>query len=236
VSAPGRRHWNFFCSLAAVTAAAAVVTPRGAAATAALALALGAAHQTALSMGLARWVQEAPRDGWVSANKEGLASLPGCLALLLAGDAVGELLRPQPTLGRWRRVLAQLLALDGALWAAAHAADVAVQPASRQLCNLSYGLWASAQVLLCLCVCLGAALVWPLPPPPLVETLNRHLLPTFLLANLLTGAANLALPTATASAPVAMAVLLAYMAAVCAGVGALDAEQRRLATVPKYSS
>ena len=50
----------------------------------------------------------------------------------------------------------------------------------------------------------------------LVEALNRRLLRTFLLANLLTGATNLALPTATAGAPLALGVLLVYMAAVCA--------------------
>ena len=48
-----------------------------------------------------------------------------------------------------------------------------------------------------------------------------HLLAAFLLANVLTGAVNMTLPTMDATAPFAAAVLVAYVAVVCAVAAAL---------------
>ena len=54
--------------------------------------------------------------------------------------------------------------------------------------------------------------------PALLHAFNHHLLGAFLLANILTGAVNLALPTMDASAPFALAVLCTYMAILCVAV------------------
>ena len=62
----------------------------------------------------------------------------------------------------------------------------------------------------------------PQPPPPLLGALNAHLLGLFLLANVLTGAVNMALPTMDASAPFALGVLGAYMATLCAAAIQLE--------------
>ena len=58
--------------------------------------------------------------------------------------------------------------------------------------------------------------------PALLHAFNHHLLGAFLLANILTGAVNLALPTMDASAPFALAVLCTYMAILCAAVTASE--------------
>ena len=219
-------HWNFFFTLALVAAAAGVATPRSAATTALCASALLLLHQAALSWGgLAEWVESAPRLGVFSANKEGLASLPGYLAIWWLGDALGETFRPRASCGDWWRALARLAAAAAALLVAAHLADAHVQRASRRLCNLAYALWVVSQVLVATCLCLASDLAprWPpQPTPPLLGALNSHLLGLFLLANVLTGAVNLALPTMDASAPFALGVLGVYMATLCAAVMQLE--------------
>ena len=217
-------------------------------------------------------------------RQEGLASLPGYLAVWWLGDAIGAVLRPRAAARSWWRALAELGLLTlvlgaGAprtppprarlappptravaltpglaplcrlLCAASFIADAAVQRASRRLCNLAYSLWVvaqarrapepsctparpaavpacSPQTLLVLCICLATSLVCPAPAPDLLGALNRHLLGVFLLANLLTGAVNLTLPTMHASGPFGLCVLCAYMTAVCAAACAAEGPRR----------
>jgi hypothetical protein len=87
-------HWNFFLTAAAVgLLTLAVRVPRR------LLLPVGllvaAAHQAALSLGgLSDWVHSEERGpGWVSLNKEGVASVAGYWAIHLLGAAAGEHLR-----------------------------------------------------------------------------------------------------------------------------------------------
>lgn len=84
----------------------------------------------------------------------------------------------------------------------------------------------SPQTLLVLCICLATSLVCPAPAPDLLGALNRHLLGVFLLANLLTGAVNLTLPTMHASGPFGLCVLCVYMTAVCAAACAAEGPRR----------
>jgi len=58
--------------------------------------------------------------------------------------------------------------------------------------------------------------------PRLVAAVSRALLPTFLVANLLTGAANLALDTAAVADGPAAALLCAYLGVVCCAAGVLS--------------
>lgn len=220
-------HWNFFFTLALVAAAAAVATPASARATALCAAALLLLHQAALLCGIAQWVEHTPRRGLLSANKEGLASLPGYLAIWWLGDAIGAVLRPRAAARSWWRALAELGLLTLVLGAASFIADATVQRASRRLCNLAYSLWVVAQTLLVLCICLGTSLVCPGPAPELLDALNRHLLGVFLLANLLTGAVNLTLPTMHASGPFGLCVLCVYMVAVCAAACAAEGSKEK---------
>ena len=89
------------------------------------------------------------------------------------------------------------------------------------------GCACSPQSLLVLCICLATSLVCPGPAPDLLGALNRHLLGVFLLANLLTGAVNLTLPTMHASGPFGLCVLCVYMVAVCAAACAAEGERER---------
>lgn len=70
-------HWNFFFTLALVTATAAIATPASVRATALCVAALFLVHQVVLVCGLAQWVEHAPRLGIFSANKVCGALRPG---------------------------------------------------------------------------------------------------------------------------------------------------------------
>ena len=220
--------------------------------------------------------------------QEGLASLPGYLAIWWLGDALGAAFRPRASARGWWRALAQLGLLTAALWAGAPPprcprsiarrdgpdCSARMRPGRTQArwsrtrsCSgrraacatwrTRCGSWRRrarappgratplllrpeteaarppapparpAQVLLVLGICLASSLLCPGPTPVLLRALNRHLLGAFLLANVLTGAVNLTLPTMHASAPFALAVLCAYMVAVCAAACGAEALRER---------
>ena len=89
-------HWNFFFTLAAVSVLSSAVLTAGARCglrpshCAPLALALVAAQQAALSLtGLSAFILDAPRRTFLEQNREGLASVPGYLALHFIGVHIG---------------------------------------------------------------------------------------------------------------------------------------------------
>ena len=186
-------------------------------------------------------MRSAPRTSLLSANKEGLVSLPGYLALSLAGSACAPLLHnthilskrltsadaPLPHAREATQRMRVLLLLGTSMWLAASAADTYVESTSRRLCNVPYALWVISQTCLALALAtarevVGADRVGFPAPPPLLKAVNSFPLSVFLLANLLTGAVNLSVDTMTASDTVAAAVLCAYMLVVCAAAVALD--------------
>ena len=233
-----RLHWNLFFTLAAVAIVAPFIERRHACAAwqrAAWCTALLSLHQLALSWGgLRSFVRNAPRTGWVSANKEGLVSLPGYLALSLAGGCAADLFRAclvPPSMSHTMGPLA-FGAAALAMWVASELLDVAVEPTSRRVCNAAYVAWIAAQTLLSLGLCALPSL--PAVPLlhhhhhhpqqqqhevelPLLEAVGHQPLGFFLAANLLTGAVNLAMETDSADALSAAMILAAYMALLCVG-------------------
>ena len=211
-------HWNFFFTLALAQMAGSMLSAADARVTALRGALTLSAHQLALNSGLGEWVRTAPRINLLSANKEGVSSLSGYGALYLFGDAAGALLLPKPHAHHWWHALAQLLGIDLFLWIAASLSEhFLAEAASRQLCNMPYALWVSAQFVLVLCVCLLGCIMWPQArTPPVLDRIAKRPLATFLLANLLTGAvnlvfSNLSISTMHASHALASAILMVYM-------------------------
>jgi phosphatidylinositol glycan class W len=68
------------------------------------------------------------------------------------------------------------------------------------------------------------------PPKPILvlEVFNHNLLPTFLLANLLTGLVNMSMHTIFVSSSKAFATLLAYLAALVGMMALAEAKKLRL--------
>lgn len=88
---------------------------------------------------------------------------------------------------------------------------------SRRSTNLPFCCWAlvvNLPILIAAEFLSGAAAAPLLRPTPLSESLSRHGLSCFFIANLLTGAVNLAIPTIHVGSIAAFFVLLAYMTAI----------------------
>lgn len=216
-------HWNFFLTLAAVRGLTLFVPPvaSGSSLTAGI-LGLGvlAAHQGLLSLGGLTEVIHSEERGsdFLSLNKEGIFSLPGYFALHLLGCTCGAALEEvagpssQVRVGQQRRVVAGIAGLWTAFWAV----NKWIEPVSRRACNASYILWMlglNAQSLALLSIATAALPTQPLPP--LLQAINDTMLPTFLVANVLTGAVNIVIDTMKVGDWVARILVVVYMAIVC---------------------
>jgi glucosaminylphosphatidylinositol acyltransferase len=229
-------HWNFFFTLAGVACIAAILPLFGTPA-ATLATTLAISYQALLSLTpLSAWLERNDRDphNLLDANKEGLVSLVGYVALYYSGAALASLvnsLTPVPldtkerqsaslgcrfSVSRWhiRMTLAATV-----LWLATLLSDVFVQPVSRRLCNLTYVLWTTSMAVTLLYAAAVAELVSAKvakvcrPGCPVLDGLSKHQLAAFLAANVMTGVINLTMDTLSAGPVWTWGVLGVYTVA-----------------------
>ncbi|KAF8635696.1 hypothetical protein AX15_000321 [Amanita polypyramis BW_CC] len=99
-------HWNFFLTLALLPILQVILHPLILRFSITfLGLAVGIVHQIFLSCAdLQDYVLNAPRISWISANKEGIVSLPGYLSIHLLGLSIGTLILP-PSPSWFRRMM-----------------------------------------------------------------------------------------------------------------------------------
>ena len=211
------------------------------------------------STDLKGYILVSPRGlGLLSKNREGVFSFLGYFAIFLAGRAAGIRIIPRgtnssrsPQQAR-KRVLAILgvqalswsaLFLLNSTYAMGYGANI---PVSRRLANMPYALWVSAfnnaQLFL---FCLLETIFFPsvhrasgkdgeaervsFATSHVLKAFNKGGLAIFLVANLLTGAVNLSVPTLDVSTAQAMAILIGY-AAVLTGIAlGLDRANIKLA-------
>ncbi|ETW77608.1 hypothetical protein HETIRDRAFT_480289 [Heterobasidion irregulare TC 32-1] len=96
-------HWNFFLTLGFIPVLQVLLHPIIVhAPISMIGVLVALAHQCALSLGLSSYVLDAPRTGLISANKEGIVSLIGYLAIHLLGLSTGTFLLP-PSPSHFRR-------------------------------------------------------------------------------------------------------------------------------------
>lgn len=202
-------------------------------------LVLAGAYQVLLSRtALQDFLLSDARPGLWGENKEGLASLPGYIAIFLVGLSIGEhVLRlgesrdAGPGAGeklakRKTELMLELLGYAAASWLAIWALGWLGVGVSRRFANLPYVLWTTAYNTSYLAGFLALELALfpagaagsgaPDACPPLLEAVNRNGLAVFLAANLLTGLVNVSMQTMYASRAAALAVLGAYSAVTCA--------------------
>ncbi|NWY70865.1 PIGW protein, partial [Erithacus rubecula] len=151
-------HWNFFFTLALVRLAASVllaVFPRHKAWLVAVALAV--LYQLLLSSSSLRGFilhgsdGRGSRRGFLDANREGLLSLCGYLAVYLASVQVGLWLQQRRgTVREWLQALRGLALALVALWALLQLCQMCTEPVSRRMANLPFCVWVLAQCLLLL--------------------------------------------------------------------------------------
>ncbi|XP_068725962.1 phosphatidylinositol-glycan biosynthesis class W protein-like isoform X1 [Montipora capricornis] len=82
------------------------------------------------------------REGFLDANREGLCSCAGFLALYLIGVQLGKFLfQKRNTVGQWVKVLLVLITIDVVFYFFVQVSQLLVSPISRRMANLSYVLW-----------------------------------------------------------------------------------------------
>ena len=242
-------HWNFFFTLAMIPPLVAVFDnlfiyfPSYSL----LALVVGVFYQIALdSTTLTEYILTAPRSDLLSKNREGIFSSFGYLSIFLAGQGVGTIVLPRHTTSKsliHQGIVPKLViwtALWGVLFFACTHYRLAGLSVSRRISNLPYILgvnaFNSAQIMI---FCLIEAYAFPdlydnrqsesmaarkrtEASSRLLRSFNRNGLAVFLIANLLTGAVNLTLPTLEMSNVASMGVLLIYMGIVSGVALGLD--------------
>ncbi|EDW57100.1 uncharacterized protein PIG-Wb [Drosophila virilis] len=209
-----------------------------------LGLGLLVCHQLALTLGgISEYVmnEDLPRSTFVSANREGLFSLPGFVAIYLLSICLSRWLVSKTSLSYNEIVgkLRSLLIISVLCWLLMAGSAYAVGIA-RVTCNLGYVSWMMFLItsMLCLSIFIFHLVIdddnetlgdiESLEKSPLIATgsgnakdrgdllvicnsLNMNGLVFFLLANILTGGVNIFLEPEYRSDPASVFILLAYM-------------------------
>ncbi|XP_078657894.1 glucosaminyl-phosphatidylinositol-acyltransferase PIGW-like [Branchiostoma floridae x Branchiostoma belcheri] len=142
-------HWNFFFTLAVVRVlSTAVLQFAGTGMSGLLSLVLAVQYQFALSnQGLQDFVLHGSdgrgsRRGFLDANREGICSCWGFLAVYFAGVELGRFIfKKRSTVQQWLVACVQLLVTCGVFWVLLVLCVEHVEPVSRRTANLPYQLW-----------------------------------------------------------------------------------------------
>ncbi|KAJ9476259.1 GPI-anchored wall transfer protein 1 [Pseudozyma hubeiensis] len=250
-------HWNFFFTLSVLPLASSVgrlMARGGGVRFSVVGVGISLLHQILLKT--TPWEQWAlsdtvKRDTLWNANKEGLTSITGYLAIFYIGLDLGHYVLPLDPYFAYRKIrrrranprtdkLAMILASLAILeWSGYGLVSVMGGRTSRRLANLPYVLWVVAfntSFLLGYVVVYGLVLQ-PVEEqegradsmtPGLLEDLNRHSLTVFLAANVLTGLVNLTVETMYTRDAVAVGLLLVYVGVCCGLARWLSARGYRL--------
>ncbi|XP_068601044.1 phosphatidylinositol-glycan biosynthesis class W protein [Brachionichthys hirsutus] len=145
-------HWNFFFTLAIVRVATSVIfTVLPASQSWIFALLISGIYQFTLdTSGLKEFIIHNDDRGkdFLHANKEGIFSLVGYVAIYMAGVQVGVyVMQPRSQVRQWLRALFNLLLGCFVLYAALCICETLVEPVSRRLANLPFCMWSVAQSL-----------------------------------------------------------------------------------------
>ncbi|KAJ2529595.1 Glucosaminyl phosphatidylinositol (GlcN-PI) nositol acylation protein [Coemansia sp. RSA 1935] len=220
-------HWNFFFTLGLLP----ICVPLGLSLCGDLrvtSMALLVVYQALYSLTpLGNWLEHADRTNIVAANREGIFSFVGYLAMFLLGMSLGQEVLPDAPTFKARRM--RLVSVLG-VWTTAlisfflFSFVLGIEP-SRRFANAPYCFWVAG---------FNAAMLWvfmvieedvdsKLPPqlaragrpagyevPVILEAINGNSLTTFLVANLLTGAINMQVETLLCTTVQSMLVLGGY--------------------------
>lgn len=154
-------HWNFFFTLATVRVVASMVfAVLPASQSWVLALLISGFYQFTLeTSGLKAFIiHDSDREkDFIHANKEGVFSAVGYVAIYMAGVQVGlYVMQPRSQVKQWLKALFKLLLGSFVLYTALYPCQTLMEPVSRRLANLPFCIWSVAQSLLFMS-CLGIA-------------------------------------------------------------------------------
>uniref|UniRef100_A0A1A9VZW8 Phosphatidylinositol-glycan biosynthesis class W protein n=1 Tax=Glossina brevipalpis TaxID=37001 RepID=A0A1A9VZW8_9MUSC len=196
-------------------------------------------HEIALQSGLRLFVMDSnlPRDTFATANREGLCSLPGFVALYILSVYFGKQFRTKETatFSNLKKKL-KLLIFGTCVNSILVILSIMTTGIARVTCNIGYVLWilniASGMSLLYIIVFdIALDTIWPMPSakqsdrndyctssshmhpevPLVMEAINYNGLTFFLLANILTGAVNIYLKPEERNDAESVLILMVYM-------------------------
>lgn len=235
-------HWNFFFTLAFTNVVCSVILKyvnRSTYGYFFMFLGLTITYEITLQIGLQDWIlSDAPRHDFVSANREGIASIMGYVALYFGGITLGRQLRScdKYNVSGNFDMMKMLLVFTTLLWSVT-ATCHSTFGVSRRLANMGYIFWILAftttVIALLLLVEFSVIMIKVvgvkqpdenvLFVPKLLEAINRNGLLFFLLGNVLTGMFNIHVQTFTLNSATSFIVLNIYMIMNCAAVAILQA-------------
>lgn len=154
-------HWNFFFTLAIVRVVASVLLAVFPVSQSwVMALLIGGLYQFTLETTELKSFMIHNNDrakDFLHANKEGIFSVAGYVAIYMAGVQVGlYVMQPRSHVREWLRVMCNLLLGSFVLYVALYTCLTLVEPVSRRLANLPFCLWNIAQSMFFMS-CLGTA-------------------------------------------------------------------------------
>nr|XP_024397388.1 uncharacterized protein At4g17910-like isoform X2 [Physcomitrium patens] len=127
-----------------------------------------------------------------------------------------------------RGVVVGIWVLDVFLWVLTVWADYFVERISRRTCNLSYVLFVLAQNFEVIGIFMLAEVLAPLREIAILNVFDRNMLPTFLLANLLTGLVNMSMYTIFVAPAKAVVVVMLYALTLVGLMGLVDVKKLKL--------
>lgn len=217
-------HWNFFITLSLLPPLLPLFRffqKRGTYYLTQAFVLLGAYQVLLVKTGWQVWIISAPRHTIISANKEGISSFVGYVAIYLFGMDTGSLILSQKS----RPILPLLLISSTLFWSGYLFSTLYLHiRVSRRIANAPYILWVAAH---------NTSFLFALAfiedvhrrlvkgtvsrSPKLLEKVNSRGLYVFLGSNLLTGAINLAMGDAMMSAntTIGLSIMLTYLVMVC---------------------
>ncbi|XP_047325965.1 uncharacterized protein At4g17910 isoform X2 [Impatiens glandulifera] len=207
-------HWNFFFTLAAVSILTSVIniSPRYCGA---LGLSILVGYEVILMKGgLNAYLLSNERGkDIISQNKEGIFSIFGYLGLYLVGVHLGNYLIFGDSgailrTNKWAKSRVYFLSIF--FWLLTMLLDEYVEEVSRRMCNVGYVTFVLAQNLQVLAILMEADRIPGYKMSLLEQAINRNLLGTFLLANILTGLVNMFVETLFVSTLTSIWVLIGY--------------------------
>lgn len=226
-------HCNFFITLAAVKLLSSILLIFFNRHLFFITLAIALIHQLLLYTGLQDWVMSSvPRTDFLTANREGVVSLPGYLALYFASLILGNALR---NISSSKDRLKYIIYFSVVLLCSTCliTASESVFPNSRRLANVTYIIWLLSLSLYIVIVASVFELFLQLFysvlksdgfhifTPTIFEAINYNGLTFFLISNLLTGLVNLCFQTLYIDNITSVIIITIYMFCTCAVINTL---------------
>jgi len=204
-------HWNFFFTLGFVAIFLAFMnfSPN---VNGVLGVLIIVVYQMLLQSGLNEYILNHPRDSLLSANKEGICSIAGYLAIYLIGIKIGDsLFQTRITIRDWLKYALRLLATSIVFYVLWYLSEQHIEKTSRRMANLSYVLAILSLNLFNFSInILISILTGHQNSSCIAKSVNRNQLFIFLLGNILTGLINFSMKTIYATEQTAMTVIGSY--------------------------